>query len=464
VVSQELIERFSKRHQEIDRKTRELLAREPEKAGRNINAIRDHIAHKERARKIKDVGIARLQSLWNGQLSFDERLRLTRLDRNPPLQLDAPKMTAAEAVTWAEDHLFDRRSVVREQELWRHALEHARGRDVSLPEIQAVTKERGYVRDAVSPGRVTTREVLGREWEIVCLAREGMRSYRPLCARPPVANPALDKEQRQAVNHILTSRDFVTLFRGAAGTGKSYTLREVDLTLRRSGCMVQVLAPQRQQVMDLERDGFMGAQTLSAFLARGSLPRGAVVMVDEAGQIGGRQMLELLRQVKEKEGRVILSGDTHQHGAVEGTDALRAIERHSGLEYAELTNIRRQNPDDAKTQAERRWLEQYRLAVAEAQAGKLSQSFDRLDKQAAIVACTLANQQQKLTERFLELVNANYSTVVVAQTWSEIHKVNERVRDGLKAHGLVGQEETAVTALERGFDGCPKTGCAILHS
>ena len=103
-VSQELIGRFSKRHQEIDRKTRELLAKEPEKAGRNINAIRDHIAHKERARKIKDVGFARLQSLWNGQLSSAERVQLTRLDRNPPLQPDAPKMTAAEAVTWAEDH------------------------------------------------------------------------------------------------------------------------------------------------------------------------------------------------------------------------------------------------------------------------------------------------------------------------------------------------------------------------
>jgi conjugative relaxase-like TrwC/TraI family protein len=448
-VSQELIGRFSKRHQEIDRKTRELLAREPEKAGRNINAIRDHIAHKERARKIKDLGIARLQSLWDGQLSSDERAQLTRLDRNPPFQPDAPKMTAAEAVTWAEDHLFDRRSVVREQELWRHALEHARGRDVSLAEIQAVTKERGYVRDAVSPGRVTTREVLGREWEIVCLAREGMRSYRPLCARPPVANPALDKEQRQAVNHILASRDFVTLFRGGAGTGKSYTLREVDMTLRRSGWTVQVLAPQRQQVIGLERDGFMGAQTLSAFLARGSLARGAVVMVDEAGQIGGKQMLELLRLVKQNEGHVVLSGDTHQHGAVEATDALRAIEKYSGLEYAELTSIRRQNPDVAKTQAERKWLEQYRLAVGEAQAGKLAQSFDRLDKQDAIVACTLANQQQKLTERFLELVKANHSTVVVSQSWSEIHKVNERVRDGLKAKGLVGQEEITVTALER---------------
>ena len=146
---------------------------------------------------------------------------------------------------------------------------------------------------------------------------------------------------------------------------------------------------------------------------------------------------------------MILSGDTHQHGAVEATDALRAIEKYSGLEYAELTSIRRQNPDEAKTQAERKWLEQYRLAVGEAQAGKLAQSFDRLDKQDAIVACTLANQQQKLTERFLELVKANHSTVVVSQSWSEIHKVNEQVRDGLKAKGLVGQEETTVTALER---------------
>src|SRR5208282_3964034 len=125
----------------------------------------------------------------------------------------------------------------------------------------------------------------------------------------------------------------------------------------------------------------------------------------EASQIGGQQMLELLSMIQTVKGRIILSGDTHQHGAVEASDALRAIEQYSGLGYAELTNIRRQNPKAAKTKVERQWLEQYKLAVKDAQQGKLGASFDRLDKHGAIVPCTLTDQQQKLTEHFLELFN-----------------------------------------------------------
>ena len=69
--------------------------------------------------------------------------------------------------------------------------------------------------------------------------------------------------------------------------------------------------------------------------------------------------------------------------------------------------------------------------------------------QGAIVACTLADQQEKLTEHFLELFKNQQSTVVVSQSWSEIHKVNEQVRLGLKAQKLIGEAETTVTALER---------------
>jgi len=447
-VSQELIDRFSKRHREIDEKTKELLEREPDKANQNIKVIRANIAHKERARKIKDVGIAKLQSVWNKQLSWGEWWQVKHLAKGQSPE-DVPRMTPADAIEWAENHLFERRSVVHVHELWRHALEHARGQNVSISDIQNESRKRGHIHNAKYPSQITTRKVLEREAKIVTLAQHRMGEYQPLAPNHSVSKTSLDDEQRKAVEHILSSRDFVTLFRGGAGTGKSYTLREVKAGLEKAGHAVKVIAPQHQQVDDLKRDGFIFVQTVSAFLSRGSMPRGSVVLVDEAGQIGGEQMEKLLSLAKEHDARVILSGDTRQHGAVEASDALRAIEKYSGLGFAVLTNIRRQNPETAKDAAERQWLTQYRLAVNEARQGKLGASFDRLDKHDAIISCTLADQQQKLTEHFLEHFKNQQSTVIVSQSWNEIHKVNERVRDGLKAQKLIGEKETAVTTLER---------------
>jgi ATP-dependent exoDNAse (exonuclease V) alpha subunit len=83
---------------------------------------------------------------------------------------------------------------------------------------------------------------------------------------------------------------------------------------------------------------------VSEFLTKRQLPRGAVVIVDEAGQIGAKQMQQLLHYVQDNGGRVILSGDTRQHGPVEASDALWAIEKYSGLKPAELKEIRRQDP------------------------------------------------------------------------------------------------------------------------
>ncbi len=63
------------------------------------------------------------------------------------------------------------------------------------------------------------------------------------------------------MEHILISRDVIALFRGGAGTGKSYALREVGNGVQRAGHPIHVIAPQRQQVIGLEQDGFSQVQT-----------------------------------------------------------------------------------------------------------------------------------------------------------------------------------------------------------
>ena len=55
----------------------------------------------------------------------------------------------------------------------------------------------------------------------------------------------------------------------------------------------------RQQVVDMEKARLPSPSTVAGFLVRRELVPGAVVVVDEAGQIGGRQMLELLRLARE---------------------------------------------------------------------------------------------------------------------------------------------------------------------
>ena len=416
-ISEELCERFSKRRAEIDRAMAKLLDEKPELAGGDLMAARRLLATAERARKQRDLSRDELRALWDSQLTREEREIFSRLHgQSTQNASDESRVSVGEAVQWAEEHLFDRNSVVLECQLWQEALGRARGEGFSVAELKDFTRQRGYIRDEARPGEVTLREVLLREWEIVQTAKEGVGDSWPLVANPRPANPQLDGEQRQALDALLSSINLVSIFRGGAGTGKSFVLRELADQLQHSGRRVVVLAPQRQQVVDMEKVGLPSPSTVASFLIKRELVAGAVVVVDEAGQIGGRQMLELIRLVRERNARLILSGDTRQHGAVEASDALLAIERHAGVKPVELHKIRRQDPTLGRDYEERKRIKQYRSAVEAAANGKQAESFERLDKMGAVVSCGLGDQADKLADEYLRLAEQNASAVVVSQT------------------------------------------------
>jgi conjugative relaxase-like TrwC/TraI family protein len=449
-VPEELCERFSKRHVQIDEGLAKLLAEKPELGGANVQALRARLAETDRARKQKDLSRQDLLVLWKAQLNEAECVSLRQSAEGAgQVGNQDRRISVAEAVQWAEEHLYDRNSVVLECQVWQEALGRARGEGFSVSELKDFTQRRGYIRDADRPGEVTLRDVLLREWEIVQIVKEGVGDCHPLVANPLSANPALDDEQREALDALLCSTNIVSLFRGGAGTGKSFVLRELVEQVQLAGRNVVVLAPQRQQVVSMEKAGFRSPTTVASFLLKGELAERAVIVVDEAGQIGGRQMLDLMRLARERNARVILSGDTRQHGAVEASDALRAIERHSGVRPVELHTIRRQDPTLGRDADERTRIRQYRKAVESAAAGKLDESFEQLDKIGAVVSCGLGEQVDKLADEYLRLAEQNASAVVISQTWTEVHRVNSRVRDALKAKGLLGAKDTTVQVFDR---------------
>ena len=149
-----------------------------------------------------------------------------------------------------------------------------------------------------------------------------------------------------------------------------------------------MIAPQRQQVMDLERDGFHGAQTVSAFLARSAMSH-CVVLVDEAGQIGGRQMHQLLTFVRAQQGPFeLLRLIPYSTARWQASDALRAIEKlfHAAGHRTDRNSAagpgpgRRHAPNASRLPNTSRPCKRHRK-------GDSIASFNRLDRQGAIVVC-----------------------------------------------------------------------------
>ena len=257
-VPQSLIACFSKRHEQIDAETQKRIAKEGLRG--DLNAVRRQVAVSKRQQKMKESVAARLRPRWYNEMKSDEAAALIELKQTiAPNFTVSKKPDMAGIVAWADDHLFERRAVIAEHELLSVALARGRGEDFDLATLRRAINERAYVREK-GTDKLTSREALGWELEVVMAAQEGRcrhgglnPEYRPLSA--------LSAEQTAAVERILRSRDFITLFHGGAGTGKSFALKEVERGLSEAKHPVVVLAPQRQQVQALQADG-LPANTL----------------------------------------------------------------------------------------------------------------------------------------------------------------------------------------------------------
>ena len=116
------------------------------------------------------------------------------------------------------------------------ALRHGRG-GVDLGQLRGaleIEKSEGAVIHAGN--RLATRDSLDREQRMIAMIDHRIGGYGRLGGTHefhPGEN--LRDEQKRAVQQILDSRDFAVNLRGAAGTGKTATLQEIDRGLREAG-------------------------------------------------------------------------------------------------------------------------------------------------------------------------------------------------------------------------------------
>jgi hypothetical protein len=86
------------------------------------------------------MGLPRLQGLCDIQMTPEQKSCLKWLaDRQAVVPVRGDGL-AEEPVSWAEEHLIERNSVVNEHELWRQALQYAQGQDMDFNDVLVLIK------------------------------------------------------------------------------------------------------------------------------------------------------------------------------------------------------------------------------------------------------------------------------------------------------------------------------------
>lgn len=154
----------------------------------------------------------------------------------------------------------------------------------------------------------------------------------------------LSGEQRDALAHTTHGQD-LKLVVGYAGSGKSAMLGIAREAWAAEGYIVQGAALSGIAAENLENGSGIASRTLAAHehawaQGRDLLTPNDVLIIDEAGMIGSRQMERVLYEARMRGSKVVLVGDAAQLQAIEAGAAFRALaERYGAIE---ITDVRRQ--------------------------------------------------------------------------------------------------------------------------
>lgn len=429
-----VIDLFSKRTDEIGRVAKE----------KGITSAKelDALGARTRAKKQQGLSMPELRRAWKEQiraLPEDGSGEGNRSVRFASRKEDL-NMSPETCVDHALRHGFERASVLHDRRLLAEAYRHGIGhRQVSLEAITDTFEKDGRLIHVEEKGRMmtTTRQVLAEERHMVQLAREGQGKLRPLYENAPKL--ALEGQQADAVRHVLTTANRVSIIRGAAGSGKTSLMKEAVKHLEQVGKTVTVVAPTAQASRGvLQSEGFKEATTVARLLTDDSLQhrlKGQVLWVDEAGLLGTKDMTALLNLATKQNTRLILGGDTRQHSSVVRGDALRILNTVGGIKTAEVSKIYRQKN------------EHYRSAVEDLSRGDVRSAFEKLDEMGVIREVDPRAPNAALVEDYVRTLKQKKSALVVSPTHRQSEEVTEQIRRRLRAERRLGKKELTAERL-----------------
>ena len=252
-------------------------------------------------------------------------------------------------------------------------------------------------------------------------------------ARAAARGMFLSPEQRSAFEHVTDAKGLGVVI-GYAGTGKSAMLGVAREAWEGAGYQVQGLALSGIAAENLESGAGIASRTIASLehqwgQGRERLSPNHVLVIDEAGMIGSRQMERVIGEAEKRGAKVVLVGDPEQLQAIEAGAAFRATaERHGGVE---ITEVRRQRED---------W---QRDATRQLATGRTAEALRAYrDASMVVESETRAEAREALIDRWDRdrIGDPARSSIILSHTREECDELNGLARDRMKRDGTLASE------------------------
>ncbi|MFN8138137.1 MAG: MobF family relaxase [Candidatus Nanopelagicales bacterium] len=293
-----------------------------------------------------------------------------------------------------------------------------------------------------APARWTTAGLLATEQRALTTAdvlrRRQYGASSTQSVESAITSHILSAEQAEMVRAVTSGNGALHVVVGPAGSGKTAALAAAHRVWSGEGRLVVGVALSAMAARQLTHGSGIRSLTLTQALRqleqtpRSFLPAAGVLVLDEAGMVGTRDLDRLLAHVAASDASAVLVGDPAQLPEIEAGGLFGEL---AAVGPIRLTENRRQSAA---------W---ERAALAELRDGAPGRALDAYVQHDRVhVAVDTDDQQARAVADYLSWHGRGADVAILAATRAQVRALNTRVREELTANGALEGPELVISA------------------
>jgi conjugative relaxase-like TrwC/TraI family protein len=424
---------FSTRRAEI------LAATAPDASAR----ARQVAALDTRRAKDRDLTEESLRERWRStaeEIGLDRETIRRTFDRGREVEpATVAASDLAEALTAHASH-FDRRDVIQ-------AVADELPAGAPAAEVEEIADAFLALDSVIAVGETAKRPRFTTEriWEI---EREALAAARAMAASDGhgvVAEPAVARvlstrstikpDQQAMVERVTKGGEQLAVVVGEAGTGKTFATVAAAEAWADAGVGLRVAAPTWRAANVLRSEG-LDATSVARLLGeldrgRRPLPRGSVLLVDEAGMVDSATLARLIDHARTADAKLVLVGDPAQLGEIEAGGLFAAIVART--EPVVLDEVIRHNHD----------LD--RQGACRIREGRGAEAVEVYRSAERVVVCEDPEaRREEMVRDWWRSFAAGEDALMIAKRNAEVGRLNVLAREVMRSEGRLGDLEIEV--------------------